>query len=171
MGEGRTVSIPTKGRLGTSPRLLVTPLRAAVTLAQRKAPARPVAEYLHLDVSRRVYAALNKDSGVPEIPLCETHDVSKRGSQCRLIGTALESDAATAGSRLEHHRISDSGCCRHRTVGVWQQASTSHRSWHACRRGKPACYMLKAEAPQLLWSWADKRDASRDHRLGKLCAL
>src|SRR6478735_1497507 len=110
---------PWRGRLFHD--LLMPALRRTITLAERDDTALPVAEQLHLDVTRALDEALQEHSAFAEVLLRERANRLEDFANFRGISADLHADSATARGALQHHRITDALGSRHGCVDVRQE--------------------------------------------------
>lgn len=84
-------------RRGFFHHLLVAALQRAIALAERYHPPLAVAENLYLDVARPIDETFDKGAGVAEELFSQPFDAVVGVAQRRLVVTARQADATTAG--------------------------------------------------------------------------
>ena len=87
--------------------LLVAPLQRAVALAKMNDVAMAVGKHLDFDVARRGNVFLEQDPARAERRLCLANGAFERRLEFGVLIDAAQPAAATAGRRLDQHRIAD----------------------------------------------------------------
>ncbi len=150
--------------------LLVSPLQRAIAFAERQHAAFAVAKDLHLYVTGGGHELLEENAAVAETCRGKPRDGGV-GRKNRLVALAhAHANAAAAGRRLQHDRVSDRPRGVEGALGVRQQLGSGGQR-HAARLGQRARAMLEPERIQVRHGRPDEDDRRGLAGLGERSAL
>jgi len=151
--------------------LLIAPLDGAVALTQVDDVAPGIAEDLELDVVGVLDELLDVDAGVAEglLGLGPRRVVALDQGDVVVGGT--HAAAATAGDRLDHHRIPDAMGLTNRDRLVLNKPLTARCNRNPCGNHRPSRLTLVAHHSNDFWGRSDESNVALSTDLGKMSIL